>query len=175
MMRSRNEVEGMALKAARGAGLPIGHAEDFARAFGLLAAQDFDDLASQINALKTDMHVGIQEDPLRLTGACVMVMPMAIDAVRAGETDIRVEIGSDNSLAQAYLQVAAQDHDVLLNLTPDGQLVPRARPFDAIPIAAISVASDVWSALSDLAARTYVPASESSRLSGAGAGLTDND
>jgi len=33
----------------------------------------------------------------------------------------------------------------------------------------------VWRALGDYAQRTYVPASEESRMSGAGAGMTDND
>ena len=37
------------------------------------------------------------------------------------------------------------------------------------------VAKDVWEKLAALAYRTYVPSSEQSRLSGAGAGLNDND
>lgn len=37
------------------------------------------------------------------------------------------------------------------------------------------VSSQVWDRLNELAQRTYVPASEASRLSGAGAGLNDND
>ena len=37
------------------------------------------------------------------------------------------------------------------------------------------VAKDVWEKLAALAYKTYVPSSEQSRLSGAGAGLNDND
>ena len=40
---------------------------------------------------------------------------------------------------------------------------------------AVDIADEIWEALSAFAHRTYVPASEASRLKGAGAGLTDND
>jgi len=39
----------------------------------------------------------------------------------------------------------------------------------------VDIADEIWEALSAFAHRTYVPASEASRLKGAGAGLTDND
>jgi len=39
----------------------------------------------------------------------------------------------------------------------------------------ISISTKTWHSLQALAAKTYVPASEASRLAGAGAGLTDND
>lgn len=39
----------------------------------------------------------------------------------------------------------------------------------------VDIADEIWEGLSALAHRTYVPATEASRLKGAGAGLTDND
>ena len=39
----------------------------------------------------------------------------------------------------------------------------------------VDIGDEIWEGLSALAHRTYVPASEASRLKGAGAGLTDND
>ena len=39
----------------------------------------------------------------------------------------------------------------------------------------IEAPDEIWRELGRLAARTYVPASETSRLMGAGAGLRDND
>lgn len=39
----------------------------------------------------------------------------------------------------------------------------------------VDIACDLWEALNEFASRTYVPATEASRLKGAGAGLTDND
>ncbi len=51
---------------------------------------------------------------------------------------------------------------------------PRNLPVAGSP-AALNVNASDWSAAAGLAQKTYVPASESSRLGGAGAGLTDND
>jgi len=48
-------------------------------------------------------------------------------------------------------------------------------PGDGMPQPLFDVADGDWSEIGALAARTYVPASEQSRLAGAGAGLTDND
>jgi len=40
---------------------------------------------------------------------------------------------------------------------------------------AVDIGDEIWEALGRFAHRTYVPATEASRLKGAGAGLTDND
>jgi hypothetical protein len=40
---------------------------------------------------------------------------------------------------------------------------------------AVDIDDEIWEALGAFAHRTYVPATEASRLKGAGAGLTDND
>jgi len=45
----------------------------------------------------------------------------------------------------------------------------------SVPAGHSAVAGKVWDRLLELAAHTYVPESEASRLSGAGAGLVDND
>lgn len=44
-----------------------------------------------------------------------------------------------------------------------------------VPSGPYKVDTQIWNRLSKLAAQTYVPETESSRLSGAGAGLVDND
>ena len=46
---------------------------------------------------------------------------------------------------------------------------------DHVPVAGRSVHTECWGRLTALAHRTYAPATEASRLAGAGAGLTDND
>ena len=49
-------------------------------------------------------------------------------------------------------------------------------PLASVPIVpALDINDEAWSAITALAARTYVPATDESRLRGAGAGLTDND
>ncbi len=45
----------------------------------------------------------------------------------------------------------------------------------SVPSGPYKVDTQIWNRLSKLAAQTYVPETESSRLSGAGAGLVDND
>lgn len=54
------------------------------------------------------------------------------------------------------------------DFTPEGKRESAGR-------AGIEVDDRLWSRLSEYAARTYVPATEQSRIAGAGAGLTDND
>ena len=61
-------------------------------------------------------------------------------------------------------------HDVQIEFKPQGALkVSSSLCTRATP------ANNVWSALNDFASRTYAPATEDSRLKGAGAGLSDND
>ncbi len=172
MKRSRNEIEGMALKAARGAGVPLGHAEDFARAAGVMAMQDETTLLSLVNALDGPFDVTTTDDPLQFHGPLVMVAPLAIDALRSGTQ--RVVLNDDGPALTAYLHLVAQDTDMSVKneggvLTLGGGEVPR------IPIRSVTVPDAVWTVWEALAARTYVPETDASRLSGAGAGLTDND
>lgn len=62
------------------------------------------------------------------------------------------------------------DHVAVRPPSPDAPPPSPARPPD-FP----GPDEEVWARLTTLAARTYVPAGESSRTHGAGAGLTDND
>jgi len=50
---------------------------------------------------------------------------------------------------------------------PDAPLIPTQHHQD--------VCNTIWQILNDFAYQTYVPATDKSRLSGAGAGLVDND
>jgi hypothetical protein len=52
---------------------------------------------------------------------------------------------------------------------------PAASGSDASRAGAIDISDEIWKTLGAFAHRTLVPASETSRLKGAGAGLTDND
>lgn len=55
------------------------------------------------------------------------------------------------------------------------ELVPGNTETHASPTFSTEISSDEWDRLNDFAAKTYVPASEHSRLAGAGAGVADND
>ncbi len=175
VMRSRNEVEGMVLKAARGAGVPLGHAEDFARAVGILAMCNPEALPSLLNALDGPFEVTISEAPLTLTGPLIMCAPMAIDALRAGEPEVVLANVTPPELLDAYLQNAAQDYDLHVK-NDNGHLTQSAKPQTPdIPVRTVTVPDALWLVWETHAEKTYVPETESSRLAGAGAGLTDND
>lgn len=178
-MRSQNEVCGMVIKAARGAGVPLGHCEDLALAAGYLAATDPVRLACLTEAL-TGPHAVVLADwspqVVQITDArAVMAGPVAVDALRAGAST--VELQNIDAPRLVIALCAAQnmcvDHrfegaDLIIKLGDGPAPVPPTA-------SAITVSGQLWTYLSDLAARTYVPASDASRLAGAGAGLTDND
>ncbi len=175
MKRARNEIEGMALKAARGAGVPLGHAEDFARAIGTLAMTAPGEISKLTNVLSGLFDVASSDDPLTLDGPILMCAPLAIDALRAGECTVTLRRTEPEALLNAYLRNAMQDYDLyvkhsggVLTALPAGDPAP-------LPTAPINIPDHIWQEWEALAAKTYVPETEESRLAGAGAGLTDND
>ena len=121
MIRSSAEIRAEVLKASRGAGLPLGVAED---------------LAQWAEAL--------------------------------GEAEL-------SRLAQMIAEPAR--HDALISACLDQDLTGQNQLFGSETTAqgARDITEDTWSVLSTLAARTYVPESDASRESGAGAGDIDND
>lgn len=138
MKRSVNEIGGLVLKAARGAGLDLGLAEDLAAASAHLDEAGLDYLTGAIR--DRDRHSDLQS------------LCFAIDARRCGQAV---------DLPAAVVPLA----DALMAACSDKAAPPGPR----------NVANDLWAVLDDLAQATFVPATEASRLVGAGAGLDDND
>ena len=169
MRLSGNEIAALAVKAARGAGLPLGHAEDMRAAAVLLAARG--DLAVMAAALDGDQKVPRYDDG-RIEGArAAMVGPIAIDLVRCG-AEILTQVDAPD-LVRALAEAAG---GVEVTVQGDNlRLKPANRAAAALPEGPFEVSPEVIEALNIFAARTYVPASEASRLAGAGAGLSDND
>lgn len=154
LARSRAEIEAISVKAAIGAGLSLGLAEDYGRAAGVLAMTDPDALGTVAQALSPPASTATQ-------------MPGVIDALRCGAS---IDLPTAHpALVRAYLLRAALDQP------GDFPGITQADLQAARLTRAVAVPDVVWSELSALAARTYVPETEGSRLSGAGAGLTDND
>ena len=81
-------------------------------------------------------------------------------------------IGDGSAIAVANVQFAGGE-TVVLRLRPDLSSVDGAALASRYDPAATADGS--WTQIEQLAHKTYVPASDASRLSGAGAGLTDND
>lgn len=154
--RSANEIEALVLKAARGGGLPLGHAEDLAAAVAYL---DLETLTS------CPCHSGAAMD-----------IPKAIDAVLAGESAQPVD--ADAPLVAAYCAAVHRQtgQAVASRETSAGVVIERVAEAEAVqPLGRRIIAQALGDHLADMAAKTLVPESEASRLAGAGAGLTDND
>lgn len=201
---SLNEVEGLAAKAARGAGLSWGLAEEAGKAARWLAGVGFA-WAPSLAAL-LDEHAALRPP---------MPLPPLLRADGDGLIDPLIAGSFLDDLARSGNAVALETvaHPVWLVpfaarggcvVTWDGLVVtphatgwtlagdrsrlaaPRAERVtwrrapatehaDATAAARSIIEERDWQALATHAARTYVPASEISRRRGAGAGLVDND
>ena len=168
----------MVLKAARGAGVPLGHCEDLATATGYLAATDPVALTCLTDVLAGPFRspmVVIAENQMLITQAqAVMAAPLAVDALRAGITQIVFEGLEAPQIVFALCAVS----QIGVSHRFDSQTLI-ITPVAAVPIcppaAPVTIAQSLWDKLAALAAQTYVPATDASRNAGAGAGLTDND
>jgi len=214
MIWSLNEVDATGRKAARGAGLPWGAAEEAGRAArwlaerglpgpealaGLLTALDGADPAAHAprlvdgvwqadpgplsplaaGAALWDRAAERAATPIRL-GPClwpVLVLPYAAWIAQARSSPFSLSWGGTHAVI---------DHDGTLHLGPCQPLLPRAEALalseDGAPTAPprplrseAEIAPEAAARLETLGHRTYAPATEESRASGAGAGLTDND
>ena len=175
MRLSCNEIAALAVKAARGAGLPLGHAEDIGRAAVFLA--HWGELDILITALEGEHVVRLPEDGRVRNARAAMIGPTAIDLVQAGEGTVTLRDVDAPRLINALVE--ASPAGVVVS-EADGELIlalDASRPVEDVPSheGPVDVPQPVVDALGALAARTYVPATEASRLAGAGAGLTDND
>ena len=84
------------------------------------------------------------------------------------------EIDIGNSLGEASAQLAnwnEMEDAKIATLSASAQ----ASPPNQLPFEGVAIPEPLWQRFDVLARLTYVPASETSRLAGAGAGLLDND
>ncbi len=161
---STNEVFNLASKAARGGGAPPAQAAQFGKAAlqHLWKSHDAEPLVSALRQLPNGpildlpvyfMHLveGAKEDVA--LGALPENVRLDVLKCYLAALPYAFEILEAESSLRLYLDV----------LTPV-ELPSR-----------VNVPQPLTDLMQELAAKTYVPESEASRLSGAGAGLTDND
>jgi len=146
-MRSANEISAMVLKAARGAGLPLGPAEELARAAPVLASTG--DLTCVTGVLELACDAPSFEQGVVKGGHPVQAVVAWQDLTAAG-VKAKLECDVEGALLSALCE-----------------RVSVVGPFE--------VDETLWVNLSQFAAKMLVPESEASRLAGAGAGLSDND
>jgi hypothetical protein len=181
MICSRAEAYALVLKAARGAGLPLGHCEDLANAMKIAPSPVWEVLP---DALGGEFALAVPDE---IDGRLVYEIsriaidgPSAIDAALSGQEVYlgRLDVPlllvmlchvAEEAVEQGFEYTFDEDGGVLLRLSgraPDRTTMQDGRA---------DIPENVFGFLNILAAKTYVPESEASRVSGAGAGLTDND
>ncbi|MFY0692533.1 MAG: DUF3726 domain-containing protein [Paracoccaceae bacterium] len=183
MKRSLNEVQTLVLKAGRGAGLPLGLAQDLSDAVPWMGRA--------IEQLPEALAVsGAPNLPQRGAGGVVFERcravvdgPSALDLARAGTgqavelrdidaTDILQALIACNCALTGKGMTVEKIGAQALRLTATSEDLKTAPARAQAPL---EVDDAIWAQLVELAAKTFVPESEASRASGAGAGLTDND
>lgn len=218
---SLNEVEALARKAARGAGMSWGLAEETGKAVRWLALYGLPSLAPLVDLLSAQDGVDYADlrpvETLEPEGRAVWRAPggaLCPIASGAALADLAAPIaaGRETRLVQLrepmlllpFVARAARYEGVALAvdvagahaaLGPGGPapfddaLAAARGPIDAdvhaeadapAPqpepgVGGVALPDELWERASAFAHRTYVPASEASRLTGAGAGTSDND
>lgn len=202
MSWSLGETRGLAVKAARGAGMDWGLAEDAGFAVQWLEARGAPGAAALAGLLQWyDLKTG-ELAPDTAAGRCPVVLGTALSDSRTitkgplgnivqplllapfvavADPDGSWRLTWNNAelkISRDRLQTDAQ-RDQLLCGSTDCRLetggtvgtVDAGNMKQRVP----DTEQDVISNLNRFAARTYAPATEQSRLAGAGAGLSDND
>ena len=216
MTFSLNEIEAMGKRAARGAGLSWGLAEEAGKAARWLAARGLpgpDQLAEILTLNDGKSYDDLA--PVSIEGEwrapsdrlCPLVCGAAL-CDRAGEIAAgrEIELGpvARPLLLAPYVAAAARQAGCAIELSWTGAAMvfaPEGVSIDAAPEALTArgadharcrrvdgpvtapsadpctgaVDAETWTRLNAFALRTFAPATEASRLAGAGAGLTDND
>jgi hypothetical protein len=214
MSYSLNEIEAQAKRAARGAGLSWGMAEEAGRATRWLAAYDLPGPELLCQVLRLNDGVPQKQIAPRLGGDAWYSVSGALCPLAAGAAlnDIADQIGAGQPIEMAHVSFpllvvpfaawAAQHlkrpvrviwQDVRIDTDGDGIWIDgtgmnaseagtlqchlaRVRHDPAQrPLIRGSVTPEVWADLDVFAHRTYAPATEASRLLGAGSGVSDND
>lgn len=189
ILLSYNEVQSLARKAASGAGLPHGVAEDIGHAAVWLSARGVDAIRVVADALGDDAQgkQAVLRDQAAIDALCCgdteQVLPddqayglllLGLAGAAALDTGLNLAVQQENGDVVPLARVSDASGLLpamkALRLLPDGDVPPRLG--GPRPMAADATA---YAVALGLAARTYVPASDLSRAQGAGAGATDND
>jgi len=217
MSFSLNEIEAMGKRAARGAGLPWGIAEEAGKAVRWLTARGLPGVEQLVDILTSNDQCdhrelvpvdepGIWHAPSGrlcplITGPALcdraaeiaagrvielgqiaqplMLMPYAASAARLTDTAIKLAWDDVMMTLSPGSELIDGNRDALTVKRTAGLRCCRADHIDnvdepAVPVA-MSVDAATWNRLTIFAHRTLAPATDASRLSGAGAGLSDDN
>lgn len=216
MTFSLNEIEAMGKRAARGAGLPWGLAEEAGKAARWLTAHDLPgsellaELLTRNDGKNYDALAPVSADGVwqaRTGRLCPLISGVALcdraSEIAAGReiefgpiifpvllapfaagvaklTGAAAELswaGAVMTFTSEGVAIDADDAAVTTRWADSGRCRRAENTVVASPTGTPgrAVDAETWSRLSAFAHRTFAPATEASRLAGAGAGLTDND
>lgn len=216
MNLSLNEIEGLCKKAARGAGMSWGLAEEAAKAARWLSAQGMEGPALLAAQLRRNDGIDYAQlapriEADRWSSAGRSMCPLIAGATLSdhaqlftGDSGITLEAVSFPVLLAPFASRLASSRGEAVALSWPGcrlyfdadggmfcdpasdptvddvvavtcEIKPAQTDGNAVQGPAPAVAEAVLSYLTELAARTYVPATEASRAQGAGSTLSDND
>lgn len=190
MSWSIGEIASLSIKATRGAGLAWGTAEEAGWALRCLARSGLpgaEALAARLQMTHGACPLGIgmavcdsgDIEALERAGPIVsplLVLPFLSSLAAPGRA-LKIGIGEHGAPVSAH--VSAQGivtayrscEPALMRVIGDHDQPVQGRPLTRIA----DIAPEALTDLTYFASKTYAPATEASRLSGAGAGLTDND
>lgn len=197
---SQTELKSALYRMLTGSGMDVGMAEDLARAGAAGAALGMpvcDEMLSAVKCRRPDAH--FEDDRLIWRGRVdLTALVTSIDFLQTGQVQtVQANIVAAPHMTAALAIYLAPElsfaiiaggkiittHDGKIqdmgNLGTEGFAIsvvakPTALETPLEP-GALQLDEAVWDKIMLLAAKSYVPASEVSRASGAGAGLTDND
>lgn len=164
MIVSLNEIETTCYRAALGAGLSHGLAEDAAAIAARLAVSGSDGLAVMLRALRFADRNRTAPPVFRRDGKSFRPAHPVLPSLIAGPAAADLK----RAMPDAEIDTSGADEPRVIAACLSDAPLQR-------PAGTLEADNRVWQELRDLAARTYVAASLQSRLMGAGAGLHDND
>ena len=166
MMVSANEVLTLGTKAARGGGAPPAQAADFGR-------------AALCHLINHRPPTALSDALDALPGGPILSLPLVLaQVIEKAEGEVAaadVPVMDDADLMLSYAQ--SQPFEAVARIEGDklNLFLTLTTPNKMQPVARVSLPDELFQQMLTLAAQILVPESDASRLSGAGAGLTDND
>ncbi len=194
MSWSLGEIKVLSVKAARGSGLPWGLAEEAGYAVHWLEARGGPGVEALSQYLgqrdirgakpvRSPLHVGASIcDGIVAKGGVlgevrtpILLVPFIAKSITEGS--VKLECGDSGFIVSKDGFKAPDSMDAMLVLRTPCRLMASDQPVIASgkQTRVFDEKADYVATLAKFAHRTYAPATEESRLAGAGAGLSDND